>query len=282
MAKKHNQNPFLSEEEILVEDRLNKAGIDRGVMYALESKSLVATMRHIKNLLDDPNTRPDGEAEAYGVCSALIKTEPGNKNKQGLEILEKSRIFKRMLPETGFALAIKAVRAGDTKAFQTIAETMKREHLFHPELARFKTSEGETLGHLAAQWDHHEIIAAIGKQNSDNLETYGKNEETIAHTASRFCSWKTIDLLIKVKIELFGRRNLKGETPMDLTGGNLIRTKIDLENVQQAEELSEKRKDKARRILISATKKKPGKPMVEIQHGRLKMERLPSTEPTFF
>jgi hypothetical protein len=274
--------PSLTGEEVVVEDRLLTEEILKGVEAGLAPEKLVGPLKETRDLLQESTTRHKGESFAYGVCIALINASAGNKPgaELGLGTLERSHVLKRMRPEVGFALAIKTVRAGDAKAFTVITNTMKREHPMHPDLSGFKTAEEETLGIMAAKCDETEIIAAIAAQNPDNLEVRGPEDDTVAHTASRFCSWKTIDFLIEKKIELFGKKNLRGETPLDLPGGELIRTKIDLEEIRRAEGASLERKENARTILQAATKRKPGRPLIEIRNGRVRMEVLSAQEPS--
>ena len=276
--------PELTGEEALVEDRLEKESIRAGVEAGMAPEKLLGPLRHTRDLLESPETRAKGEAMAYGICTALIKTEDRapEMTASGLGALARAHVFKRLRPDVGFGLAIKAVRAGDTKSFVAITATMKKEHPMHPDLAVFKTSEEETLGHMAARCDHAEIVAAIAGQNPDNLEARGPLDETVAHTASRFCSWRTLDLLIEKKIELFGKRNILGETPLDLSGGELIRTKIDLEEIRRAEGSSMERKETARKVLQAAAKKTNGRPLVEIRNGRVRMEVVSIREPEMF
>lgn len=276
--------PGLTGEEILVEDRLVMPAVERGVEAGLEPEKLPTHLKKTLELLSSPSTRAEGESEVYGMCTALISLEGKPKKPRGLGLgaLEKSHVFKRLQPDVGFALAIKAVRAGDDLAFQAITGTIKKEHPLHPDLATFKTAEKETLGHMAAKTDNAKIIQAIAAQNPTHLDIRGADEETIAHTASRFCSWKTIDLLIEARIELFGKKNLRGETPLELAGGTLIRTKIELDEVRRAETASMENKESARAVLQAASKKSPGKPLLEIRGGRLRTEIVPAHEMDIF
>jgi hypothetical protein len=255
--------PQLTAEEAQVEIKLDPAEIAMGASW-FETKAMADAMNSIRRGLDNADTKIHAESKLFGLINAAIESTSKIEKTRVVSGMSKEMIFKRMRPELGLALAIKSIRANDTILLSGIVANIKKEQSFHPDLSTFKTTDGKSLGHYAARCNQMEALKALVAINPLCLATPNNDRENVAHTASRFGAWRCLDYLVEKQPELFAKENKSGQTPLDLEGAKLIRSKMTLEKAQAAEQAAKEKQSLGREVLQAASKKAPKPPLVAV------------------
>jgi hypothetical protein len=163
-----------------------------------------------------------------------ILDEKETSQQVALSWLIKSKAFSKLDPQKVFEVSIKCLKRENTKMLGEILKAVKLQSPLREDLGLFITDGGNTLGHLAAQIDNQRVLNCLHKMNPEYLRVQNENGDTIPHMASKYLSYKSIEVMVKKYPGLFYVRNKQGLRPTDLEGGPLIKTKIKDKDIQQA------------------------------------------------
>jgi hypothetical protein len=202
-----------------------------------------------------PETRQEGEDFATGM--ALGEIVHGTEGI--ISEMARAGVFRKMSPARLFELALRATQTGRVGALEKIVESGKRFHPLHPDLTTYRTEENKTIGHIAAALDQKEVTEWLIRKAPESVELQDSLGENMSHTASRHGSWQCLETIMDMRPGLLAKRNLEGQRPQDLEGGEMIITRMGLEGAEQAELEEENRKQVARKVLQLAAATPPKK-----------------------
>jgi hypothetical protein len=254
---------------ILIEEELIHQEIPKAVHQEIQEafqKGLPALKEHALDCLHKFSQRSYETKIARSKLYLLIlgciqkKLSKGKEPSLELEFLSylgKRNLTKQLHNRHLFPLAVQAIRCDFTEAFKKVMLAAKRTSL--PEdLTFYKDSaREETLAHMATKLDRRDIIQYLISLNRETLEMVDKNGETIAHICATSHATNTAEFLLNTSKKAFGRKNYKGQIPLELEGGEFLCRMIATKSV--AEELHKAKTTslKARQICEAASKRPP-------------------------
>ena len=295
----HQRNLTLEENRedekcTLEEIKQIKSVLDDG--YEESKKYATALSKSLKEKLT-PDERASLERKTYLLTKGAIIQQPEPKvGKDGkpevvpnqlLNHLGRKNLLREMTPGQGLALAICSLQLKDPSAFKKLIFNFKTIPLkkdksnadrANTDLLSAKIVGESTLGHLAARKDIQEAIQYIACNHRNFLEQPDEEGNTLVHTASKHKSWKTITYLMGLSKKLFGRKNLKGETPLDLESGPQICKSIAISIVEQdikaGEEILKKAVDACETIKKKTPTSAPPPTPNLVPSPKLQMEKV--------
>lgn len=178
-----------------------------------------------------------------------------------LSYLGKKGLIKALHPHQLFALAIQAIRQGESDAFKKIVLAARKARMPEDLLRYQDTATQSHLAHMAAQMDRKDIIQYLVSLDRETLEQTNANQESIAHICARTGSPQTILFLLQTSKKIFGRKNKEGQTPLELEHGPAICKAIAIiaveEDIAKGKETKEKAITACLQFKKNQTKKLP-------------------------